>query len=364
MQCQQLDYDLPADRIAIDPAEPRDAARLMVVERDGGRIAHRRVRSLGGFGGPLRRGDLLIFNQTRVLPAHFCGRRAATGGSVTGLYIESPSANDPSQWKVMLESGGKLAAGESIILSERGERLGLIERLSDGQWRAQLHSPDGTIDLLNRIGRPPLPPYIRRARRQRRQAEFRCDDAERYNTVFGDEAGSVAAPTASLHFTHDLLDAIDRLGVQRALLTLHVGLGTFAPIRTDRLEEHIMHREWFCVPEATLSALREARRCGGRIIPVGTTCVRALESLPDLLPTVSYTARTNLFIIPAESGRGGHRFRFADGLMTNFHLPRSTLLALVAALPGVGIERLKRWYHQAIEHGYRFYSYGDAMLLI
>ena len=364
MRCEQLDYNLPADRIATVPAEPRDAARLMVVDRDRGQIDHRHVRSLGTAGSPLRRGDLMVFNQTRVLPASFSGRRAATGGSVCGLYLESPDAGDASQWQVMLESGGKLTAGESIILTEQDDRLRLTERLADGQWKAELLSPTPTIDLLNRIGRPPLPPYIRKARRRRGQAEIRRDDFDRYNTVFGSQPGSVAAPTASLHFTHDLLDAIDRLGVQRASLTLHVGLGTFAPIRTERLEDHVMHREWFCIPAGTLSALGQVRQRGGRVIPVGTTCVRGLESLPEPLPTTTYTARTNLFIAPAQSDRAGHTFRFTDALMTNFHLPRSTLLALVAALPGVGIDRLQQWYQQAIDHRYRFYSYGDAMLLV
>ena len=373
MQTQLLDYPLPDDRIATMPADPRDSARLMVVHRDAGRFEHRRARDLAG-GDLLRRGDLMVFNQTRVLPARFEGRRSATGGRVTGLYLESETDRHEIRWQVMLESGGRLREGETIVLQsacgdgiEQTAHLELIMRLGEGRWQAALHSTHDTLEVLHRIGRPPLPPYIRSARRARGEDEHQPGDAERYNTTFASESGSVAAPTAALHFTPQLLDAIEALGVCRAMLTLHIGVGTFAPIRTATLGEHRMHEEWLNVPATTLDALQRTRNEGGRIIVVGTTCVRALESLPEPLPDRDYQALTNLFIAPPappqESGQPPFRFRFTDTLMTNFHLPRSTLLALVAALPGVGIEQLKRWYQIAIEADYRFYSYGDAMWL-
>ena len=365
MRTSQLDYELPADRIATQPAELRDSAKLFVAHRESGRIQHLSVRDLVGPASALRRGDLMVFNQTAVLPARFTATRAATCGRITGLYLES-CQHDAALWHVMLESGGRLQPGESLTLSDQPDpsRLELLEQREDGHWRVRLHSRLSTLDLLHSIGAPPLPPYIRRTRKARTESEINPADAQRYNSVFATEPGSVAAPTASLHFTQSLLEAVDQMQIRRATLTLHIGLGTFAPIRTDDLQAHSIHPEWIDIPAPTIQALTQTRLAGGRIIPVGTTCVRALESLPDPLPTDRYAAHTNLFITPPQAGDQGFQFRFCDCLMTNFHLPRSTLLALVAALPGVGIERLKRWYATAIEHQYRFYSYGDAMLVV
>jgi S-adenosylmethionine:tRNA ribosyltransferase-isomerase len=354
MLTHELDYVLPPGRIATEPAEPRDAARLMVIRRAEDRVEHRRVRDLPLIDGLLRPGDLLVFNQTKVLPALLAATRRATGGKVQGLYVGLTG----SRWRVMLESRGTLRAGEFIDLSD-DSHLELAERLGGGEWLAELHSPLATLPLLERIGATPLPPYIRHERKANHEPEVRPGDAERYNTVFAREPGSVAAPTAGLHFTPALLDALSQRGIQRASVTLHVGLGTFAPVRSERVEDHPIHHEFVAITRATLQALKETRARGGRIIPVGTTTVRALESLPALWQDLDgFTAETNLFITP------GFQFRFADGLMTNFHLPRSTLLAMVASLPDVGIGRLKGWYQVAIAEGYRFYSYGDAMLIV
>ena len=356
MLVDELDYHLPPELIADAPAPSRDAARLMVVRRSEAEVSHHYVRDLPQLlGGP---NDLLVFNQSKVLPAAFEAVRKNTGGKVTGLYLNSPQAG---HWQVMLESRGSLRAGEAIALTDESQ-LELVERLGDGCWLGRLDSRSGDLVLLEQIGSPPLPPYIRRARKLRHQPTVQVQDVDRYNTVYATDPGSVAAPTAGLHFTEALLADLDAAGVVRTSLTLHVGLGTFAPIRTERVEDHPIHAEHISIPSETVDALRQARKRDMRIIPIGTTSVRALESLPDDLPDCDrFTTSTDLFITPADDG---FAFRFTDALMTNFHLPRSTLLALVAALPGVGIERLLGWYRRAIEERCRFYSYGDAMLIL
>jgi len=373
MRTADLDFHLPPERIATTAAEPRDNARLMVIHRDTGKIEHRRVRDLPSLG-VFQPGDLMVINQTRVLPAYLTGTRAATGGKITGLFV---CAHDASTWEVMLEAKGKLQPGETINLHPRHTQdvlaqLLLVESLGRGAWRATV-TAEGAVDpptLLERIGQPPLPPYIRKARKARDQPEFTGNDFERYNTVFADEQlaglrGSVAAPTAGLHFTPQLLATLDGLGVQRAAVTLHVGLGTFLPVHTDQLEDHPIHREWIDVPPETLEALRGVRERGRDILAVGTTSVRTLESLPDPLAGVTqHAGETELFITPDRVADGSFRYRYTDRLLTNFHLPQSTLLALVAALPGVGVERLLEWYRLAIDEQYRFYSFGDAMLIL
>ena len=367
MLTRELEYELPPKAIATTPAEPRDAARLLVIRRATQTVEHRHVRDLAEEqANLLRAGDLIVFNESKVLPAHFEATRAGTGGKVTGLYTQS-EAGDARLWHVMLESGGKLREGE-IVRFDTGSHLELIAKLEGGLWRARLHGELDTLDLLQRAGSVPLPPYIVAQRRKQHEAATKPEDLNRYNTVYARTPGSVAAPTAGLHFTTELLDRLRQRGVEIAFVTLHVGLGTFAPIRSERVEDHAMHREWISVPAATIAALDAARARGGRIVPVGTTSVRALESLPASLDESArvrgFTGETDLLISPgAADGSSPWPFRFTDALMTNFHLPHSTLLALVAALPGVGIGRLKEWYRLAMEKGYRFYSYGDAMLL-
>jgi len=368
VRTDDLDYKLPDELIATEPAQPRDSARLLLLHRQTGQLAHHHVRDLPSLG-ILRAGDLILVNQTRVLPALLTGTRQATGGKITGLYVDS---DGPGLWRVMLESRGKLNPGESIVLgsdthnaANNTATLTLIEPIAGGQWRAQLQGDQDTLSVLARIGATPLPPYIRKQRKKLGQDEVNADDPERYNTVYAASPGSVAAPTAGLHFTPQLLDELDQLGVKRAAVDLHVGMGTFAPVRTDRVEDHPIHAEAYTVPRQTLDAIRQARESGGRLLVVGTTTVRALESLPaDALAPDAHpdgvTGQTHLFIHPDS----GFQFRFTDRLMTNFHLPRSTLLALVASMPGVGMDRLMAAYRTAVGEQYRFYSYGDAMLVV
>lgn len=371
MLTDELDFTLPPELIATEPASPRDSARLLVIRRATKTIAHHHVRDLPSLGlfGP---NDLFIFNQSKVVPAYFQLTRTATGGHVTGLYLASPA---PDTWSVLLESRGKLQPGESLHFNNES-RLTLTTRLENGRWLATLHSPLAHLALLDQIGSPPLPPYIRKQRQALNLPPLQPNDRDRYNTVYASQAGSVAAPTAGLHFTTQLLASLQAQGVQLAHVTLHVGLGTFAPIRTERVEDHPIHSETCSVSAATLQAIARTRANGGKIIPVGTTTVRTLESLPRDLPTSpdaltsDITMDTRLFITPAEPAHDGQPardafdFRFADHLMTNFHLPRSSLLALVASLPGVDVPSLKQWYASAIENKYRFYSYGDAMLIV
>ena len=365
MLSEQLDYELPSRCIAREPASPRDSARLLVIRRlpdpdMSPRIEHHQVRDLPNLG-VFQRGDLMVINESRVLPAYFEANRVISGGKVKGLFLSCLSIHHDTQWSVMFECRGKLRLGEHIVIDE-DSALELVECTGGGQWRCMLHSPLSTMHLLQKVGRAPLPPYIRKARRLDRVLEIQPEDSGWYNTVYATQPGSVAAPTAGLHFTEPLLQAIADSGVKIAKLTLHVGLGTFNPIRCEQLDEHEMHSEWIDIPHDTVELIKSAGQTGGRIIAVGTTVVRAMESLPEPIEQVSsdISMDTDLFIHP----ESGFRFRFTDLLMTNFHLPRSTLLALVASLPGVGIDNLKRWYQLAVEADYRFYSYGDAMIIV
>lgn len=366
MRTDALDYHLPDELIATQAAEPRDSARLLLIRRDTQSIEHHRVRDLPGLG-LFAAGDLMLVNQTRVLPAQLTGVRQGTGGRVTGLFVD---ADSDRRWRVMIESRGTLMPGETIqLISEQHDAepadIELLDSLGHGQWLAQLQGVEDTAAVLNRLGQTPLPPYIRRQRKKLGQGEVTAEDQDRYNTVYAQSPGSVAAPTAGLHFTPPLLDALSACGVQRAAVDLHVGLGTFAPVRAEQLEDHAMHRESYTVPRTTLDAIAKTRANGNKLFIVGTTTVRALESMPDdALAANAYpdgiTSSTNLFIRPD----AGFVFRYTDRLMTNFHLPQSTLLALVASLPGIGLDRLMAIYQQAVDQKYRFYSYGDAMLIV
>ncbi len=360
MRQEELDYDLPPELVAQEPAPRRENARLMGLDRGGGGCLHRRIVDLPAL---LRPGDLLVLNDTRVLAARLLCRRR-TGGRVEVLLVEPGDAG----WLALARAGGRLVEGERLAVVGGGAvRLG--RALGGGRW---VVSGEGAAveALMERAGRMPLPPYIRREDDDPRAAM----DRERYQTVFaraGARArvrtrgrehagarGAIAAPTAGLHLTEDLLEQLGAGGVVIRFLTLHVGLGTFEPVRTERLEDHPMHEEVYEIPAATADAVRAARREGRRVVAVGTTTVRALEASavasPDELP-VPGLARTRLLILP------GYRFRVVDALLTNFHLPRSTLLALVAAF--AGRERVLAAYAEAVRRRYRFYSYGDAMLI-
>jgi S-adenosylmethionine:tRNA ribosyltransferase-isomerase len=346
MRREELQYDLPPELIAQQPAEPRDASRLMVVDRATGGIAHRMFRDLPEYlAGP----DLLVLNDTRVIPARFFGRRA-TGGRVELLFLHV----DGDAWQVMLRSSRRLQAGERIACDGADVAIELIERVERGTWRVQPVPAVGVMELLSRVGQTPLPPYIERARPT-------AADVERYQTVYAQRPGAVAAPTAGLHFTPAVFDALVARGVQRTAVTLHVGAGTFTPIEADALADHRMHAEWYEAPAAAIAALRRTRAAGGRIVAVGTTAVRVLESLPDgaVDPDAAAPAApsgwTDVFIYPPYTPR------HVDVLVTNFHLPGSSLIALVMALAGK--ELIRAAYAAAIAEGYRFYSYGDAMLI-
>jgi S-adenosylmethionine:tRNA ribosyltransferase-isomerase len=352
LQTELLEYDLPPELIATRPAEPRDAARLMVVRVSDDRVEHAVCRDLPEF---LEAGDALVLNTTAVAPARLRGRRAATGGRVDALFLDETA---PRRWSVMLSSGGRLRPGDRIdLLDARGRPgdsgLELLEPGPDG-WIARLTGPYETAAVLERLGLTPLPPYILKARRDAAAVPDARDRAW-YQTVYADPARrrSVAAPTAGLHFTPGLLDRLAERGVRRIDVTLHVGPGTFRPIAAASVEQHDMHAEQYEVPASAVAALRETP---GRVIAVGSTAIRTLESLPKSLSDGPFRGRTDLLIAPP------YELKHADGLLTNFHLPRTTLLALVAAL--VGLDRLHALYREAIRRRYRFYSYGDAMLVL
>ncbi len=371
MRISELDYELPPSHIAVRPAEPRDQSRLMVVRRNdpGATPEHRRFFNLVEY---LRPGDLLITNNTRVLPAKLALRRR-TGALIQGLFVSEKAAG---VWEVLLRTRGKVGAGEELL----GGRFSVLleERLGEGMWRVRVAPALPAAEILGEIGAIPLPPYIEKERQAApdppgTNPEWAARDRDWYQTVFAQgEAHSVAAPTAGLHFTPELLGKIDAMGVIRAQVELEVGPGTFLPVETETLEEHPMHRERYSVPAATIAAIRKQRADGGRIVVVGTTAVRTLETVADEIlvtfdssPT-DFKGETMLKIAP------GFQFKLTDALITNFHLPRSTLMALVAAYftrppaasASTGIDRLRDLYVEAIRENYRFYSYGDAMLIL
>ena len=340
MRVDLFDFDLPAERIALRPARPRDSARLLVVE--AGEISDRRVLELPDL---LRPGDLLLFNDTKVIPAQLEGRR---GEARIGVTLHKRQG--PRSWWALVRNAKRLRIGDRIDF-EGEVTASAIERADDGSFLVQFHGDEPVEQLIERAGRMPLPPYIA----SRRPA----DEADRddYQTVFAREEGAVAAPTAALHFTDRLFEALDQRGVLRETVTLHVGAGTFLPVKSETIAEHKMHSEWGRIDEATADRLNAARAAGGRLIPVGTTSLRLLESAADDSGMIHpFEGETAIFITP------GYRFKVVDGLMTNFHLPRSTLFMLVSAL--MGLDLMKRAYAHAVAGGYRFYSYGDASLLL
>ena len=329
-----FDYELPPDRIAQVPLADRAAARLLVLQ--GGRLTDSAVRDLPQW---LRPGDLMVFNDSRVIHARLFGSKA-TGGRVEVLVERVIGEREVL---AMLRASKTPAAGSALSLD------GDIRAIVLGRAGEFFHLRfDGdALELIERHGRLPLPPYIERA--------ADTVDESRYQTVYAREPGSVAAPTAGLHFDEPLLAALQAHGVELAWVTLHVGAGTFQPVRVDNLDEHVMHREWWVVPQATVDAVAATRARGGRVFAVGTTALRALESAAADGQLRAGSAETGLFIRP------GYRFRVIDALMTNFHLPRSTLLMLVSALGGV--DNMRAAYRHAVEQRYRFFSYGDAMLI-
>jgi S-adenosylmethionine:tRNA ribosyltransferase-isomerase len=342
MQTADFDYDLPAEFIAQEPIEPRDASRLLVLERATGAVQHARFRDLGRFLVP---GDVLVFNDTRVIPARLATRKAETGGKAELLLLKRHAAQT---WEALVGGKGLHAGSVLEVEGEPGLQALIVEALDGARRLVQFTRPIGP--LLDRIGRVPLPPYI--------HAELA--DRERYQTVYAAQPGSAAAPTAGLHFTRALLASLADAGIETVYVTLHVGLDTFQPVAESDPSAHAMHGEWCELPAGTADRINAAKAEGRRVIAVGTTAVRTLESAPPGAragQTVGpFTGATQLFILP------GHAFRVVDAMLTNFHLPRSTLLMLVSAF--AGRERILAAYEAAKAAGYRFYSFGDAMFLV
>ncbi len=348
MKTSDFDYDLPESFIAQTPAEPRDSSRLLVLHRDTGALEHKIFREIGDY---LHRGDLLVLNQTRVIPARIYARKF-TGGRVELLLLRR---RDRLTWEALV--GGKGLKTGNKVKVENGPEAEIVEILNGSERLIQFSDP--IEPYFSKVGNVPLPPYIHEKLR----------DPERYQTVYAHEPGSAAAPTAGLHFTPELLKKLQKKGVKIAYVTLHVGLDTFAPVTEDNPEEHKIHTEWCQLTQETADLVNHAKQSGGRVIAVGTTSVRTLESAATWTvdggqQTVSrppstvqaFTGPTSLFILP------GYQFQVVDAMITNFHLPKSTLLMLVSAF--AGREKILETYEIAIKEGYRFYSFGDAMLIL
>jgi len=356
MRLQDFDYYLPRRLIAQQPLPERDRSRLMVLNRRSGSVDHRLFPDLPGYLHP---GDILVINETKVLPARLMGRKESGGRVEILLVRKRPRAEgdaiadgDGSEWECLVQSCGKLRDQTRVLLG--GQIWGeLVGRTPAGLWRLRLKGQGEIARALRRIGYPPLPPYIRR----NGDPAMRTKDLERYQTVYARREGAIAAPTAGLHFTEALLDEIKRRGIFILPLILHVGLGTFLPVKHEDIGKHRLEPEFFEVPEKTAEAVNAARVQGKKVIAVGTTVTRALESCVDGKGTIrARRGQTELFILP------GYHFRAVDSLITNFHLPRSTLLMLVSAF--AGREIILAAYEEAIAKNYRFYSYGDAMLIL
>lgn len=336
MDVSLFDYPLPPERIAQIPMEPREAAKLLVLNRNTGTINDKHVGDLPDL---LKKGDLLIFNDSKVfkarLTAEIYGRNTRHAGTEVEIFLLRP---DGDRWIALARPGKKLQTNGRVLF-ENGMKARILGKRDDGTVDLDfgMH-PDRVFELADEFGEVPVPPYVEPTKANTRA----------YQTAYAKHVGSVAAPTAGFHFTPALLDALEKRGVERTFVTLHVGLGTFRPIKTDTLEAHEMHEEWAHVPKETSEAIAKAKREGRRVIVVGTTAMRALESGVE-------SGFTKLFITP------GYEFKVADGLITNFHLPKSTLIVLVSAF--AGRENVLNAYTHAIEHGYRFYSFGDAMFI-
>jgi S-adenosylmethionine:tRNA ribosyltransferase-isomerase len=341
MKTSDFFYDLPKERIAQTPTEPRDHSRLLVCHREGGKAEHRRFYDIVDY---LRPGDALVINDTRVIPARLLGEREGTGGAVEILLLRRI---DRDRWECLVKPGRKMRIGQRAVFGG-GKLSAVVERDTDAGGRVVRFAYEGVFEqVLDELGQMPLPPYITE----------RLEDRSRYQTVYAREDGSAAAPTAGLHFTPELLERVRAMGVDVVPVLLHVGLGTFRPVKADNVEKHVMHEEHYEVTEAAARRLNDARRGGGRIVCVGTTCVRTLESAADEAGVVhAGGGETRIFIAP------GYRFRAVDALITNFHLPESTLLMLVSAF--MGRENALQAYTCAVNEGYRFFSFGDAMLVV
>ena len=340
MKTSDFYYDLPKELIAQDPLRDRSASRLMVLDRVSGEITHRHFREITEYLNP---GDCLVINDTKVIPARLYGRREETGGAVEVLLLRRIDADT---WETLVRPGKKARPGEKLVFGDESLRGEVIDVVEEGN-RLIRFSYEGIFEeVLDRLGEMPLPPYI----------THKLEDRSRYNTVYARHEGSAAAPTAGLHFTPELLQQVEDMGVNIARVTLHVGLGTFRPVKVEDVTKHHMHSEFYVISEEAAETVNRTKEAGGRIISVGTTSTRTLESAADedgrIHPCSGWT---EIFIYP------GYRFKCIDGLITNFHLPESTLLMLVSALAGK--EHIMNAYEEAIRERYRFFSFGDAMFI-
>lgn len=348
----QYDYELPKELIAQNPLADRAAAKMMVVNRSSGEILHRRV---GDFIDLLTPQDVVVLNNTKVVPARLLGYRAQTGGHWEGLFLElapQPDGQTP-KWRLIGSTRGKLQPGECVVLQNVNGQddisLRFETKSADGSWIVSPESDESYLSILDRAGRVPIPPYIR-------NGEMDESDINNYQTVFASVPGAVAAPTAGLHFSQQDLDSIRAKGVDIQYVTLHVGIGTFKPISVTKLSEHEMHSEYAELDDITADRLNQRRSAGGRLFAIGTTSVRTLESAGQSGKLLPMAGQTKLFIKPP------YQFKAVDAILTNFHLPKSTLLVMIRAFGGD--ELIKEAYRQAIEQKYRFYSYGDCMVII
>ena len=349
MRTDDLDYYLPPELIAQQPAESRSQSHLLVMDRTAGSVSDRKFSDIVEY---IACGDCLVLNDTKVLPARFFARRS-TGAKLEGLFL---GEKGPGQWEVMLKNSRKVKVGEMIILSAKDNSdrytATATERYSDGRWLLEITEGIDVESVLAEIGFAPLPPYIKRPKDDTNSDR----DLQRYQTVYANQAGAVAAPTAGLHFTSELLAKLQDKGVRLAYLTLHVGAGTFKPVTAEHLEDHEMHFERFQLAADDAKVINDTVDRGGRIIAVGTTSVRTLETIAQGRHVEAAQGQTDLFIQP------GYEFKIIDAMITNFHLPKSTLLALVGAF--AGLDNIHAAYGHAVKERYRFYSYGDAMLII
>ncbi len=343
MKLEDFSYDLPEELIAQEPATVRDQSRMIVVDRKTGEIKIREFRNITEYVGE---GDVVVVNDSRVFPARLIGRKMS--GGLIEILLLSKKQDEPKTWEVLLRPAKRVATGTDLLFAE-GCSARVISRISEKKWLLEFRTDVEFDDFLSRYGRAPLPPYIKRKRIQPRSLE----DLERYQTVYAKKPGSVAAPTAGLHFTESVLDRIKKRGAKIAAITLHVGYGTFLPIETKNVEEHSLEEESFSISNETAGIVNNAKR----VVAVGTTSTRALESVADEQGRIkAYSGNTDLFIYP------GYRFRRVGAMLTNLHLPRSSLFLLVCAF--AGRELMLQAYSTAIENRFRFYSYGDCMLIL
>ncbi len=340
MKVTDFNFDLPQELIAQDPITERSHSRLLVVDKTTGELEHKIFYEIID---ELQAGDCLVVNDTKVIPARLIGKKADTGAAIEVLLL---TRRENDVWEVLVKPGKKARAGAEIIFGEGDLKAKVIDIVEEGNRLIQFEYQGIFEEILDRLGQMPLPPYI----------THELKDKNRYQTVYAKYDGSAAAPTAGLHFTKELLKKIEKKGINIATVTLHVGLGTFRPVKVENVLEHHMHSEFFMISEESAKKINDAKQNGGRVIAVGTTSCRTLESATDENGVLKATSGwTDIFIYP------GYKFKMIDGLITNFHLPQSTLLMLVSAL--AGRENIMRAYKEAVDKRYRFFSFGDAMFI-